>query len=66
MELGSGTSVKTRLLLDAALQIAVYAPLDISADALAATAAIISADYPGLEVAPVACDFTQAMRLPRA
>ncbi|MGA2953010.1 MAG: ergothioneine biosynthesis protein EgtB [Caulobacteraceae bacterium] len=65
VEFGSGASVKTRLLLDAALQIAVYAPLDISADALAATAAVISADYPGLEVAPVACDFTQAVRLPR-
>jgi dimethylhistidine N-methyltransferase len=65
VEFGSGASVKTRLLLDAAPQIAVYAPLDISADALAATAARISADYPDLEVAPVACDFTHAIRLPR-
>jgi dimethylhistidine N-methyltransferase len=65
VEFGSGASVKTRLLLDAAPQIAVYAPLDISADALAASAAQISADYRGLEVAPVACDFTHAVRLPR-
>jgi len=65
VEFGSGASVKTRLLLDAAPQIAVYAPLDISADALAASAVSISTDYPNLEVAPVACDFTQAVRLPR-
>jgi dimethylhistidine N-methyltransferase len=65
VEFGSGASVKTRLLLDAAPQLGAYIPLDISEDALAETAARIAADYPRLEVAPLACDFTQALQLPR-
>src|SRR4029453_702417 len=35
VEFGSGASLKTRVLLDAAPQIAVYAPIDISPAALA-------------------------------
>ena len=58
VELGSGASVKTRLVLDAAPQIGLYAPLDISASALAAAAAAIRADYPHLAVTPLECDFT--------
>jgi dimethylhistidine N-methyltransferase len=59
VELGSGASVKTRLLLDAAPQIAVYAPLDISVSALTAAAAAIVKDYPALRVRPVVADFTR-------
>jgi dimethylhistidine N-methyltransferase len=66
VEFGSGASVKTRLVLDAAPQLAVYIPVDISEDALAQAAAAIRADYPDLEVAPLAGDFTQPLRLPRA
>ncbi|HEX7760166.1 MAG TPA: ergothioneine biosynthesis protein EgtB [Caulobacteraceae bacterium] len=60
VELGSGASVKTRILLDAAPQIAAYAPVDISASALDAAAAAIRRDYPRLEVAPLERDFTDA------
>jgi dimethylhistidine N-methyltransferase len=64
VEFGSGASTKTRVLLDAAPQIAVYAPIDISASALEAAAQAIRADYPRLTVSPLRDDFTNALRLP--
>jgi dimethylhistidine N-methyltransferase len=66
VEFGSGASTKTRLLLDAAPQIAVYAPIDISRAALDEAAAAIGRDYPGLKVAPLLEDFTRAISLPAA
>lgn len=66
VEFGSGASVKTRILLDAAPQIAVYAPIDISETALAGAATSLRADYPDLLVAPLRDDFTNALALPRA
>jgi len=64
VEFGSGASTKTRIVLDAAPQLAVYAPIDISASALEGAAKAIRADYPGLVVAPLRDDFTNALRLP--
>lgn len=57
VEFGSGASLKTRLLLDAAPQISAYAPIDISASALADAADHLRRDYPDLIVAPVLGDF---------
>jgi dimethylhistidine N-methyltransferase len=64
VEFGSGASVKTRIVLDAAPQVAVYAPIDISASALEMAARAIRAGYPGVTVAPLRDDFTNALRLP--
>jgi dimethylhistidine N-methyltransferase len=64
VEFGSGASVKTRVLLDAAPQLSAYAPIDISREALDAAAQSIARDYPKLTVAPLAEDFTTALRLP--
>jgi dimethylhistidine N-methyltransferase len=66
IEFGSGASVKTRLLLEAAPQVAVYIPMDISEDALAPAAAAIRARFPAIEVAPLIGDFTQPIDLPPA
>ena len=66
VEFGSGASVKTRILLDAAPQIEVYAPIDISRAALDDAAAAIRRDYPALTVAPLLEDFTRALTLPTA
>jgi dimethylhistidine N-methyltransferase len=66
IEFGSGASVKTRLVLDAATQVAVYIPMDISADALEPAAETIRALYPNIEVAPLVGDFTQPVDLPAA
>jgi len=64
VEFGSGASLKTRIVLDAAPQIGAYAPIDISRKALEAAARAIGRDYPALEVTPIAEDFTAALRLP--
>jgi len=58
IEFGSGASVKTRLLLDAAPQIGAYAPVDISPEALNAAAQAIRAAYPAIEVEPLVGDFS--------
>jgi dimethylhistidine N-methyltransferase len=64
VELGSGSSAKTRILLDALDQLAVYVPVDISADHLRHAAAGLAADYPQLPVRPVVGDFTAGLPLP--
>ncbi|MEA9977265.1 ergothioneine biosynthesis protein EgtB [Pseudomonas sp. 10B1] len=64
VEFGSGASEKTRLLLDSAPQIAVYVPIDISANALKKAAALLKKNYPALNVAPQIDDFSRAMQLP--
>jgi dimethylhistidine N-methyltransferase len=64
VEFGSGASDKTRLLLDAAPQIAAYVPIDVSADALRMAQARLTKDYPELEVLPLLGDFTSRLELP--
>jgi L-histidine N-alpha-methyltransferase len=62
VELGSGSSDKTRLLLDALHRhgtLARFVPLDVSEPALRAAAAAIDADYPDLDVHAIAGDFTR-------
>ena len=66
IEYGSGASAKTRLILDAAPQLAAYAPIDISVSALEAAAAAIRRDYPRLLVEPLARDFTRGSEAPAA
>jgi L-histidine N-alpha-methyltransferase len=62
VELGSGSSEKTRLLLDA-LHVSEFVPLDVSATALRDSAAAIAAEYPGLAVHGVVGDFTEHLDL---
>jgi L-histidine Nalpha-methyltransferase len=64
VEFGSGSSRKARILLDAALAISAYVPVDISAQMLADEAMALRRAYPRLQVLPVAADFTQPFRLP--
>jgi dimethylhistidine N-methyltransferase len=64
VELGSGSSVKIRLLLDALQNPCAYVPVDISREHLASAAVRIRTAYPALEVLPVCADFTQPFRLP--
>jgi dimethylhistidine N-methyltransferase len=65
VELGSGASVKTRILLQGQGRLTRYVPLDISAEFLAQTAASIASDFPGLAVDPVVADFMAPIALPR-
>jgi dimethylhistidine N-methyltransferase len=64
VELGSGNSRKTRLLLDTLVDVAQYVPVDISASALQSAAASLRRDYPRLDVVPVHADYTGPLRLP--
>ena len=57
IEFGSGSSVKSRLLIEALPKLALYAPIDISREHLDATATQLKRDYPGLKVEPVCADF---------
>ena len=63
VEFGSGSSVKTPLLLRAIDPVA-YVPLDISGDFLRAAAADLAEKFPGLPVHPVEADFTKLVHLP--
>jgi len=61
VELGSGSSEKTRLLLNGLRDhgtLSTFVPLDVSESALREAAAAINADYPGLTVHGVVGDFT--------
>ena len=64
VEYGSGSSTKTRLLLDRLEAPAGYVPIDISAEHLARSAAALTAEYPHLEVLPVCADYTRPFDLP--
>lgn len=64
VEIGSGSSRKTRLLLAAMGSLARYVPVDISADFLRDAAAGLARDFPRLAVLPVVADFTQPFALP--
>jgi L-histidine N-alpha-methyltransferase len=70
VELGSGSSAKTRLLLDAlgrAGTLRRYVPLDVSTAALREALDALAARYPALAVHGVVGDFTAHLdRLPRA
>ncbi|QYJ05697.1 L-histidine N(alpha)-methyltransferase [Nocardioides panacisoli] len=60
LELGSGSSEKTRLLLDALAgdgALTAYVPVDVSASALEEAVAALGADYPGLRVHGAVADF---------
>jgi L-histidine N-alpha-methyltransferase len=64
IEFGSGSSRKTRVLLEHLHDLAVYVPVDISEEHLLASAKKIRSEFPGLEVLPVVADFTQRFALP--
>lgn len=65
VEYGSGSGIKTSLLLERLEQPAGYVPVDISREHLLRSAAALSERHPGLRVIPVCADFTQPFALPR-
>ena len=65
VEYGSGSSVKTRILLDRLIDPVGYVPIDISRNHLVEAAKAISTAYPEIEVLPVCADYTQQIRLPQ-
>ncbi|MFT4556475.1 MAG: L-histidine N(alpha)-methyltransferase [Planctomycetales bacterium] len=66
VEYGSGSSTKTRLLLDHLVDQRAYLPVDISDEHLLRTADQLRLDYPNLEIDPIVADFTIGFDLPDA
>jgi dimethylhistidine N-methyltransferase len=64
IEFGSGSSLKTRILLENLDDLAAYVPVDISESHLWASAQQIRKEFPHLDVLPVVADFTRSFALP--
>ncbi|WP_406005506.1 L-histidine N(alpha)-methyltransferase [Streptomyces sp. NBC_00637] len=64
VELGSGSSEKTRHLLDALTGLDTYVPVDVSESALTQAGRALIAERPGLGVHALIADFTAALTLP--
>jgi L-histidine N-alpha-methyltransferase len=64
VELGSGSSDKTRHLLDALTGLHTYVPVDVSGSALTRAGHALAGEYPGLDVHALIADFTAGLTLP--
>ncbi|MDX2594492.1 MULTISPECIES: L-histidine N(alpha)-methyltransferase [Streptomyces] len=64
VELGSGSSEKTRFLLDALTSLRSYVPVDVSESALTQAGRALIEERPGLDVHALIADFTAPLELP--
>lgn len=64
IEPGSGSSEKTRILLDHLPNIHIYVPIDISGDYLFKVADKLQEEYPQISIEPLAADYTRPFELP--
>ncbi len=65
IEFGSGSSVKTRLLLESLRPLG-YVPVDISRQRLATSVASLHQEFDWLQIVPVSADYCRPLRLPSA
>ena len=65
LELGSGSSTKVRILLDAMKSLRCYLPVDISELQLMEASEVLRRDYPSLLVHPIPADYMKDLELPR-
>ncbi|WP_448098255.1 L-histidine N(alpha)-methyltransferase [Luteibacter yeojuensis] len=66
VEYGSGSGIKTRMLLEHLQTPVAYVPVEISRTALMESVADLAARFPEVPMQPVCADFTQPLRLPVA
>lgn len=64
VELGSGSSTKTKILLDEMDAIQAYVPIDISTDFLNETLRRLSLKYPDVTMTGVSADYTKSFEIP--
>ena len=64
VELGSGSSAKTRHLLSYLPSMAAYVPIDISGRQLLASASRLAGEFPGLEINPLEADYDEVLEIP--
>ncbi len=62
--LGTGAGTKTRILIEALKNPAVYIPVDISEKQLRESTALFQKIFPNLEILPVCADYLQPVTLP--
>ena len=65
IELGAGSNVKARLLLNGLRRPAAYLPVDISPEYLFEQVRSLRGDFPGVHMQPVFADFTRPFKLPK-
>lgn len=66
VEFGSGSNKKARIVLAAVPKLAAYVPVDINGEMLQQEAAELRADFPHLQILPVAADICYPFDLPSA
>lgn len=64
VELGSGSSYKTRFLLEELSDLSTYIPVDISEEFLLKTVNQLRLEYPKISIIPVFADYTSQFELP--
>lgn len=64
LEYGSGSSIKTRLLLEGLPAISTYVPIDISGQHLALAGEALKQQFPDLDILPVCADYGQDIPFP--
>ncbi|QWT21025.1 L-histidine N(alpha)-methyltransferase [Bacillus sp. NP157] len=64
VEYGSGSGIKTRMLLEHLQTPVAYVPVEISRTALMESVAELATRFPDVPMQPVCADFTQPLRLP--
>ena len=64
IELGSGSSYKTRFLLEELSDLSTYIPVDISEEFLLKTVNRLRLEYPKISIIPVFADYTSRFELP--
>jgi L-histidine Nalpha-methyltransferase len=64
IELGSGSSIKIRLLLNNIPGLAGYIPVDISEQHLIRSAEILKEEYPHIDIYPFVTDYTKMFEIP--
>jgi len=64
VEYGSGSSLKTRILLDQLKEPAGYVPIDISGEHLEESVTTLRQEYPDLKIHPICADYTSPIELP--
>jgi len=65
IEFGSGSSIKTKSLLDKLNSLSGYIPIDISEEYLYKSAERLKESYPNLAVYPLAADYTKPIDIPK-
>lgn len=64
VEFGSGSGLKTRILLENLDRPAAYLPVEISRECLLKSASRLAQSFPEIEILPVCADYTQELSLP--